>query len=579
MKRLVLFVTVLSLLCFTLFGQIVTGQTTTAINGMVAAASPYAAEVGAKILEQGGNAIDAAVAMGFALGVVEPYASGPGGEGFLLVRLADGTTKTIDFKSTAPQDLSLYVKSPSNYSTSLLSVCVPGVVSGLLTALEEWGTMGREAVMTPAVKLAEDGFAISQDFASTLSDTYEKILNAKGDIANVYLNDMMLYEAGAIFKNPDQAALLKEIIEGGSDAFYKGSFADKLNAFFEENGGAIRKVDLENYEAEIKEAVTGTYRGYNVFSVPPSVAGAQLIEGLNILEYFNLSSFDYTDPMAISLIADALYLASIDRRNYIEDSDSVPVKGLTSKEFAKSRLPLITLGEGLKRISNTAERNKAYAGDPIPYEKGQSYLDVITVENTAYANEFPYESPSTTHYSVVDRWGNAVSVTQTLSSFFGSCVVVPGTGVILNNEWANFSSSGINKFEPGKNPRTIISPTILTYPNGELCMVLGSPGSSRILSMITQIIVNVVDFEMPVTAALKAPKIATYDTDVNLYIEGGFPEKTLKALAEDYGYTLKEYPGIDLFFGGANIVYRYPDGLLLGIGSYRRSGGAAGISE
>ncbi|HPM19814.1 MAG TPA: gamma-glutamyltransferase [Thermotogota bacterium] len=577
MKRIVGIFFIVSILSLSVFGQMVTGQTATALNGMVASASPYAAEVGARVLEMGGNAVDAAVAMGFALGVVEPYASGPGGEGFLVVRLADGTTKTIDFKSTAPADLSLYTKSPSNYSTGLLSVCVPGVVDGLLTALEEWGTMSREEIISPAVKLAEEGFILSADFAGTLSDTYEKILNASGDIANVYLNEMMLYSAGDIFKNPDQAVILREIIEGGSEAFYSGTFADKLDAFFRENGGAIRKADLENYNAEIKDAVTGTYRGYGIYSVPPSVAGAQLIEGLNILEYFNLSAFEYDDPMVVSLIADALYLASIDRRNYIEDSDSVPVKGLTSKEFAKSRLPLLTLGEGLKRITNTAERNKTYVGNPLPYELGESYVDVELVGSAASLAEPAYESPSTTHYSVVDRWGNAVSVTQTLSSFFGSCVVVPETGILLNNEWANFSTSGINKFEPGKNPRTIICPTIITDPDGELFMVVGSPGSSRILSMITQIIVNVIDFDMPVTAALKAPKTATYDTAGDLYIEGGYPEKTLKALEGQYGYKLVQYPGIDLFFGGANIVYRYPDGLLLGIGSYRRSGGAAGI--
>ncbi|HNW46487.1 MAG TPA: gamma-glutamyltransferase [Thermotogota bacterium] len=576
MKRFASILLIVSVLSLSVFGQIVTGQTAIAMNGMVASASPYAAEVGARVLEMGGNAVDAAVAMGFALGVVEPYASGPGGEGFLVVRLADGTTKTIDFKSTAPSDLSLYTKAPSNYSTGPLSVCVPGVVDGLLKALEEWGTMSREELISPAVKLAEEGFIVSGDFAGNLSDAYEKILNAPGDIANVYLNDLMLYTAGDIFKNPDQAAILREIIAGGSEAFYNGTFADKLDAYFRANGGAIRKIDLANYKAKIKDAVSGTYRGYNIYSVPPSVAGAQLIEGLNILEYFNLSAFEYDDPMVISLIADALYLASIDRRNYIEDSDTVPVKGLISKEFAKSRLPLLTLGKGLKRITNTNERNAAYAADPWPYELGESYVDV-ELSGVAALAEPAYESPSTTHYSVVDRWGNAVSVTQTLSSFFGSCVVVPGTGILLNNEWANFSSSGINKFVPGKNPRTIICPTIITDPNDELFMVVGSPGASRILSMITQIIVNVIDFKMPVTAALKAPKTATYDTAAELFIEGGYPENTLKALESQYGYKLIQYPGIDLFFGGANIVYRYPDGLLLGIGSYRRSGGAAGI--
>lgn len=546
---------------------ITTGQIVRSKNGMVAAANPYAAAVGAEILEKGGNAVDAAVAVAFALGVVEPYASGLGGEGVMIIHMSDGQNIAIDYKSVAPLDLSKYTKAPSNYSSGPLSVCVPGVVDGLIKALSEWGTMTLREVMEPAIRLAREGFVLNETYASVLSDNYEKLLNDPGE-GKIYLKDGLLYEAGDTFKNPILADTLELIAKEGRDVFYKGVIADKIVKFMQENGGAITKQDLEQYHAIVKEPIFGTYRGYKIITAPQPVGGVTLVEILNILERFNISDLSWDEPLYIHLLSEALYLATIDMRLFCGDDPNVPVEGLISKEYAKDRFQMIPLSQALPRPSNANERAKM-AGDPFKYAGGKKFLDKILEEIEKQ------ESPSTTHVSVVDKWGNAVALTQTLSSFFGSGNVVPGTGIILNNEIPNFSTSGPNKFAPGRRPRTTIAPTIVLRPNGDLLMVVGTPGAARILSTLSQIIVNVIDFGYPIDQAMRLPKFCSYDTYTDLKIEGGFPEKTLKVLEKYYGYKLELYPELDLFFGGPNCIYKEEDGTLVGVGSFRRKGAAA----
>jgi len=549
---------------------VVSGQVLYSKNGMVAAANPYAAMVGAEILEKGGNAVDAAVAVGFALGVVEPYASGLGGEGVMIIHMKDGQTVAIDYKSTAPLDLSKYTKSPSNYRSGPLSVCVPGVVDGLIKALSEWGTMSLEEVMEPAIRLAREGFVVNETFAKVLSDNYERLLEDPGEGAEVYLKDQLLYEVGDVFKNPVLANTLELIAKNGRDVFYRGEIADKIVKFMQENGGAITKEDLERYHAIVKEPIVGTYRGYKIITAPQPVGGVTLVEILNILERFNISDLSWDDPLYIHLLAEALYLATIDMRTYCGDDPNVPVEALTSKEYAKSRFEMIPLTKALPRPSSAAERQKM-AGDPYKFLGGKKFFEKILED----IGEAKVESPSTTHVSVVDRWGNAVAFTQTLSSFFGSGNVVPGTGIILNNEIPNFSTSGPNAFAPGKRPRTTIAPTIVLRPDGDLLMVVGTPGASRILSTLSQIIVNVIDFGYPIDQAMKLPKFCSYDTYTDLKIEGGFPQETLKILEKYYGYKLEVYPELDLFFGGPNCIYKQEDGTYIGVGSFRRQGAAA----
>jgi len=536
-------------------------------DGVVAAANPYAAAAGAEILEKGGNAVDAAVAVAFALGVVEPYASGLGGEGVMIIHMNNGQDVAIDYKSVAPLDLSKYTKSPSNYSSGPLSVCVPGVVDGLVKALLEWGTMSLEQVMEPAIRLAREGFVVNETFVSVLSDNYERLLKDPGEGAQVYLKDSLLYEPGDVFKNPVLANTLELIAKKGADVFYKGEIADKIAEFMAQNGGAITKKDLEQYHAIVKEPVVGTYRGYKIITAPQPVGGATLVEILNIIERFNISDLSWDDPLYIHLLSEALYLATIDMRNYCGDDPEVPVEALISKEYAKSRFEMIPLSKALPRPSSATERQKM-AGDPFKYLEGKKFFEKIL-------EEIKVESPSTTHVSVVDKWGNAVVFTQTLSSFFGSGNVVPGTGIILNNEMANFSTSGPNALAPGRRPRTTIAPTIVLRPNGDVLMLVGTPGASRILSTLSQVIINVIDFGYSIDQAMLLPKFCSYDTYTDLKIEGGFPEDTIKVLEKYYGYKLELYPELDLFFGGPNCVYKQEDGTYIGVGSFRRQGAAA----
>ncbi|WP_052465434.1 gamma-glutamyltransferase [Thermotoga profunda] len=548
-----------------------TGQIMLSKNGVVAAANPYAAAAGAEILEKGGNAVDAAVAVAFALGVVEPYASGLGGEGVMIIHTSDGQNIAIDYKSVAPMDLSKYTKSPSNYSSGPLSVCVPGVVDGLIKALSEWGTMNLSEVMEPAIRLAREGFVLNETYVGVLSDNYEKLLNDPGEGALVYLKDNLLYDPGDLFKNPVLADTLELIAKEGRDVFYKGEIADKIVKFMQENGGAITKQDLEQYHAIVKEPIIGTYRGYKIITAPQPVGGTTLVEILNILERFNISDLSWDDPLYIHLLSEALYLATIDMRIYCGDDPNVPVEALISKEYAKSRFEMIPLSKAIARSSSAAERQKL-AGDPFKYLDNKKFFDKILED---LGEKVKIESPSTTHASVVDKWGNAVAFTQTLSSFFGSGNVVPGTGIILNNEMANFSTSGPNALAPGRRPRTTIAPTIVLRPNGDLLMVVGTPGASRILSTLSQMIVNVIDFGYSIDQAMKLPKFCSYDTYTDLKIEGGFPEETIKILEKYYGYKLELYPELDLFFGGPNCVYKQEDGIYIGVGSFRRQGAAA----
>ncbi|HOJ89106.1 MAG TPA: gamma-glutamyltransferase [Pseudothermotoga sp.] len=565
MKRFFL-VFLLLAICLSAFA-VKTGQVMSSKDGVVAAANPYAAAAGAEILEKGGNAVDAAVAVAFALGVVEPYASGLGGEGVMIIHMNNGQDVAIDYKSVAPLDLSKYTKSPSNYSSGPLSVCVPGVVDGLVKALLEWGTMSLEQVMEPAIRLAREGFVVNETFVSVLSDNYERLLKDPGEGAQVYLKDSLLYEPGDVFKNPVLANTLELIAKKGADVFYKGEIADKIAEFMAQNGGAITKKDLEQYHAIVKEPVVGTYRGYKIITAPQPVGGATLVEILNIIERFNISDLSWDDPLYIHLLSEALYLATIDMRNYCGDDPEVPVEALISKEYAKSRFEMIPLSKALPRPSSATERQKM-AGDPFKYLEGKKFFEKIL-------EEIKVESPSTTHVSVVDKWGNAVVFTQTLSSFFGSGNVVPGTGIILNNEMANFSTSGPNALAPGRRPRTTIAPTIVLRPNGDVLMLVGTPGASRILSTLSQVIINVIDFGYSIDQAMLLPKFCSYDTYTDLKIEGGFPEDTIKVLEKYYGYKLELYPELDLFFGGPNCVYKQEDGTYIGVGSFRRQGAAA----
>ena len=543
--------------------------------GMVTAAHPLAARAGAEMLEKGGNAVDAAIAVSLVLGVVEPYASGIGGEGYLVAVMADGRELAVDFRSTAPAlatyenlaaagKLSKVKYTPKGY-------CVAGVPAGIGEALK-FANLPLAELAAPAIKLAEEGFEVSETFASVNMDRWEVLYNN----APEFLNEGMPWAAGETFRNPELAKTLRTLVAEGVDSFYRGQLADNLDAFMQKNDGWARKSDLETYRAVVREPIKGNYRGYEL-SVPGSpVGGPRIIATLNILEHFNLGIMSWDDPLAIHIMQEAMILTSVDQRRWIGDpltNDFIPEKGYVSKDYARERLMLIDLA----RASDPAKWHEERVGDPRPYEQGASYVDVVLkardkVEADSTDEDIP---PSTTHFSVVDRHGNAVAWTQTISSFFGTGNLVDG--YFLNNELGNFKSKPVEgspiNLEPGRRPRTTIAPMVVKQ-DGKVRWVLGSPGAGRIGSTLVEILVNLIDFKMDLQKAITTPKFTGYDVYREIQLEDEFPDNTVRFL-QALGHEVKEYDHPDLYFGGPNAIAVSGNGVLTGVGSIRRNGGAA----
>ena len=547
--------------------EITVGQIATGTKGVVAAAHPLAAKVGAEILARGGNAVDAAVATAFALGVVEPYASGIGGEGVMVISLADGTEVAIDYKSVAPGHVTLE-GTDTSVKLGPKGTCVPGVVAGLALALEKYGTMSLAEVLEPAIRLAREGFPIDEVFVDVMAahDFYENIVDDP-EISSIFLKDGLIPDVGTVITNPELAHAYELIAQQGPEVFYEGEIAE---AIVQATEGWITKEDLAQYTPREMEPVWGDYRGYEVLSAPPPVGGTTLIEALNILENFDLSGYSYTDPEAIHLIAESLLLASADRYRYVGDPAffAVPIKGLTSDAYARERAELI-------RLDAVIPPREAPAGGPFQYEYLEEHAAIYSVPEEA-------TSLSTTHVSVVDKEGNAVSLTQTLSYFWGSQVFVSGYGFFLNNELHNFNRydptdpTDLNEIAPYKRPRTLIAPTIVKR-DGEIFLVVGTPGAGRIISTLLEVIVNVVDFGMDLKEAIAAPKFCSRVAYKELRMEEGYPEETLAAL-EALGHKIKLYSPLNLYFGGINAVMVQEDGTMIGVGSLRRQGAAGAVN-
>ncbi len=543
-------------------------------QGMVTAAHPLAARAGAEILEKGGNAVDAAIAVSLALGVVEPYASGLGGEGYMVAVMADGRELAIDFRSTAPAlanyenlnkagELSKLKYTPKGY-------CVAGVPAGIGKALE-LASLPLKDLIAPAIRLAEEGFEVNETFSSVNMDRWEVLFKN----APEFLNDGMPWTVGETFRNPALAKTLKIISDKGVDAFYKGELADDLDRFMQENDGWARKSDMQAYRALAKTPIKGTYRGYEL-SVPGSpVGGPRILATLNILEHFNLAIMNWADPLAIHIMQEAMILTSLDQRRWLGDPETnsyIPEKGYISKDYARQRVMRIDLSKASDPATWYTER----VGDPGPYENGASYVDVMLEARQKAVIEGTTQDvpPSTTHFSVVDKAGNAVSWTQTISSFFGTGNMVDG--YFLNNELGNFKSTPVEgspiNLEPGRRPRTTIAPMVVKK-DGEVRWVLGSPGAGRIGSTLIEILVNLIDFDMSLELAIRTPKFTGYDAYKEIQLEDDFPQKTVDLL-EQLGHKVKRYEHPDLYFGGPNAI-AVKEGVLTGVGSIRRHGGAA----
>jgi gamma-glutamyltranspeptidase/glutathione hydrolase len=534
----------------------------TGTKGMVASAHELASLAGAEILEAGGNAVDAAVATAFAITVVEPNASSLGGEGYMVLSLVDGRNLAIDFRSWAPGHVTL--ETDASVMTGPESTCIPGLVAGLALALQEYGTKPLDEVLAPAIRLARGGFDLDAVLYDRLSELYGFTeYGTDPVIGPIYFPDGLVPEIGSPVVNEDLARALESIAKEGAYAFYRGEIAD---AIVETMDGWFTSADLQRYQAVERDAIISEYRGYTVIGTPPNVAGTVVAEALNILDNFDLSETGgWQDPKAIHLMAEALKLASADRGPYVGDPDfyDVPLAGLLSEEYATHRAALIDLGAAM------VPTNETPAGNPYPF-----------MEPPIGAPDGE-ESPSTTHISVLDKAGNAVAITQTISSFWGSQDMIPGYGFLMNNELHNFNSynpdrpDGVNVVAPYKRPRTVLAPTIIRNPEGKVVLVVGTPGAGRIPSTVVQTIVNVIDFGMPLEDAIAAPKFTSRVGYPVLHMEGGFPEETIAAL-EALGHRVDKNHGVlDYFFGGINAII-VEDGLMTGVGSFRRAGGAAG---
>jgi len=501
-------------------------------TGMVVSQRQSASEVGAEILRKGGNAVDAAVATGLALAVVLPRAGNLGGGGFMVVYLKDkDKTITIDYRERAPSAAhrDLFLDENGNYDKnkaqfSLLSAGVPGTVAGLHHALTKYGTMTWQEVLEPSIRLAEQGFSVPHDLANILaSERYKKRLSSNEAAAkSYYKTDKSNYQAGEILKLPDLAWTLKQLSDNGPDAFYKGEIAKKIVKEMEKNGGLITAQDLKNYTPVERSPVEGTYKNFKIVSMPPaSSGGIHLIQMLNMIEEFPIKDMGFGSADSIHLLAEVMKRAYADRSKHLGDIDFYDVPySLMSKEYSS------LLNKSISITSLTPSKD-ILAGDP-----------------------YPYESPDTTHFSVMDRYGNAVSNTYTLNFSYGSGIMIPGTGMLMNNEMDDFSSkpgtpngygllgSEANSIEANKRPLSSMTPTII-FKDNKPYLVLGSPGGSRIITTVLQVALNVMEHDMNVAQAVNSPRIHHQWLPEVLMIEKGFGPDTEKLLREK-GYRL--YP-------------------------------------
>jgi gamma-glutamyltranspeptidase/glutathione hydrolase len=537
-------------------------QPTRAKHGMVISQSDIASQVGVEVMKAGGNAVDAAVATAFALAVTHPTAGNIGGGGFLVFRPRTGDPVAYDFREMAPQKAhpKMWLDEKGEYSyekhhESHLAVGVPGTVAGLHLAWKEHGSLPWERLVEPAVQLARDGFPMTDGLAQSLQGEWERLKRYPATVAQFSRNGAP-YETGDVLKQPDLAETLVRISEAGPAGFYEGETAELIEKEMAKNGGLITREDLKAYRAKKRVPIRGTYRGYEILSMPPpSSGGIALVEMLNILEGYDLASEGFGSARGLHRMAEAMRRAYSDRAQYLGDPDfnpEIPVDRLTSKEYA-------------------AELRMSIRLDVASKSSPSSFT-------------WPAESPETTHYSVVDADRNAVSVTYTLEYGYGSGIVVPGAGFLLNNEMGDFNAGpgltddkGLigtppNLAQGGKRMLSSMTPTIVAK-DGELFMVTGSPGGRTIINTVLQTILNVVDHGMNAQAAVDAGRIHhQWLPDRINYEKQGFSPDTLSIL-KWLGHDLREIGGQ----GVAQVIVVNPeDGMLEG-GLDRRApdGGAA----
>lgn len=533
-------------------------------NGMVVSTDEYASQVGTDILRAGGNAVDAAIAVQFALAVVNPEAGNIGGGGFMVLRTPDDQTAALDYREKAPLAATrdMFLDADGNLTDKSvvghLASGVPGTVAGMWQAWERFGSMEWEALVAPAVELAE-GFEVKERFLGSLGATMIESLSAFDASAAQFLpRDGQPPLVGDTLRQPDLAATLRRIMTNGPGGFYAGETADLIVAEMERGGGIITYEDLASYEAAWREPVSFEYRGHRVISMPPSSSGGPtMAEMSNILELYDLPSMSWHGPDMIHLYTEAWKRAFADRNYYLADPDFVdmPLERMTSDLYAAER-------------ASTIRMDRATPSAEIEPGLGPAAS----------------EGENTTHFSIVDAQGMAVSVTTTINSWYGSKVTVAGAGFVLNNEMDDFAAKpgtpnqfGLvqgenNAVGPGKRMLSAMTPSIVLDPSGDLLMVTGTPGGSTIITTVFQTISNVVDYRMNVVQAVNAPRVHHQHLPDQIFYEaGGLSAETVAAL-EAVGHTMVERSGVS---GDAQAIV-VVDGRLTAWSDPRRGGRAIG---
>ena len=564
-----------------------------ATHAMVVSDEALASEAGVEILKKGGNAVDAAVAVGFALAVVEPAAGNIGGGGFMLVRMRDGTAKFVDYREEAPGGAmrDMYVGAdgkvvPGRSTTGYLAIGVPGTVAGLAFAQEHYGKLALAADMAPAIRLAKDGYGIGEKLAGSLRGSADR-LGQFPESKKVFLKDGALYSAGEVFRQPELAATLERIAKNGPTEFYAGKTAQDLTAQMAQHGGLITMQDLAKYQVHLREPLDGTYtaRGAKwtiISSPPPSSGGIAILEALNILEPYKLKSWD--DAQSVHLVVEAMRRVFADRATFLGDSDftHVPVAGLLNEKYAAERRATIDA----KKATSSKEIG---AGNPAPFDHSEgtpagSAMEKLSPEDAAaWMEAATKKSGHTTHFSVVDAEGNAVANTYTLNDSYGSAVTSTD-GFLLNDEMDDFTSqpgtpnmfgllqSEANAIEPGHRPLSSMVPTIVLR-DGKLSFVTGSPGGPRIISATLLSILNWAWLGMDAQASINAPRFHQQWMPDVVLIEPPFPDAIANDL-EQRGYHLATRRG---WIGEVEAIGIDPTtGERLGAPDPRRQGTARG---
>ncbi|WP_042454309.1 gamma-glutamyltransferase [Neobacillus dielmonensis] len=538
-------------------------------DGMVATAHPFASEVGAEVLRKGGNAIDAAVAIQFALNVVEPMMSGIGGGGFMMVY--DGKTKKttiINSRERAPQGAApdMFLDHNGNAipfsirSTGGTAVGVPGTLKGLETALEKWGTRPLAQLIEPAIKLADKGFPINSVLAEAIADNKEKL--SRTAAGKVFLPNGQPLQEGDTLVQKDLAKTFKLIRSKGSDALYNGPIAEALASTVQQFGGSMVPEDLHKYNITVDEPIWGDYKGYQIASMPPpSSGGVFLLQMLKILDGFKLSQYDIKSWEKYHLLSETMHLAYADRAAYAGDPEfvNVPLTGLLHPDYIQERQKLISL--------NTVNL-KPQAGDPWKYES-----NMANYQQTAQPSD--RKNGETTHFTVADRWGNVVSYTTTIEQVFGTGIMVPGYGFMLNNELTDFDAvpGGANEVQPNKRPLSSMTPTIV-FKDGQPVLTVGSPGGATIITSVLQTILNTFEYGMELKAAVEEPRI--YTNNINSYqYESGIPAGVISQLN---GMGHKFGPNPSTIGNVQSILIDRQNGSFKGVADSSRHGAAIGIN-